>query len=114
MTGKPPDDALMNEQQLRTTADTIPSVICQFYEGRAGKRGPGWTMAGTTGSSDSIIVNDGSVPDANPEYHSLTGNRTMEEILRERVAEWTTGYGDEKNAGLSFFNAGIIQNPEGT
>jgi PAS domain S-box-containing protein len=39
MTLKPPDDAPMNGQQLRTIADTIPGVLFQFYARGSGERG---------------------------------------------------------------------------
>ena len=115
MTGKPPDNAPMHGQNLITTADMIPGFICRFCAGRAGKRRPGRGLTGTTGSGDSIIVNDGRVPDTPPEYHGLTGHHTMGKNVRENEVERTAGYRNEKNAGAVFPNAGIIiQKPEGT
>jgi hypothetical protein len=105
----------MNEQQLIMIPNTIPGVICQFCARGSGEIGPGRTLAGTTGTREIIFDDDGRVPDAPPESHCLTGNRTIKENLIVIVAEWTAGYGDEKNAGSVFPNAGIIiRKPGGT
>ncbi|MDO9035244.1 MAG: hypothetical protein Q7U51_08590 [Methanoregula sp.] len=108
MTGKPDENASMNGQPLRMIPDTIPGVVCQFNARRTGERGPGRTLAGTTGTGDSIIDNDGRVPDANPDYHCLTVHRTWEKFLRERVAKRAAGFGDKKNTEAIVLNAGII------
>lgn len=115
MTVKPADEAPMNEQHIRTVADSIPGVIYQFYIWRTGESGLPKALAGPTGTGDIFIDADGRVPDARPEYRCLAGHRTREEILGECVAERTTGDGDETNAGAIFPHAGIIiSTPEGT
>jgi len=115
MTVKPADDEHINEQHMVTAADMIPGVICRFDARSSGERRPGRTLAGTTGTGDSINDDDGRVPDAYPEYHCRAGHRTREVILRAGVAERTSSYRDEKNAEVIALNARIIiRKPEAT